>query len=110
MSGPRASVNSLGPTPLFRACRNGSPSVATSFIQGDNLMKSLIKLSLLTILISVIGVPSAFSQASSSTAELRGQVTDSVGAAVPNATVTVTDTSKGTTRTATTDAEGNYVF
>lgn len=73
-------------------------------------MKSLIKLSLLTILVSVIGVPSAFSQASSSTAELRGQVTDSMGAAVPNATVTVTDTSKGTSQTATTNSEGVYTF
>jgi hypothetical protein len=88
----------------------GSPSIATSFIQGDNLMKSLIKLSLLTILVSVTGVPSAFSQASSSTAELRGQVTDSVGAAVPNATVTVTDTGKGTSQTTTTNSEGVYTF
>ena len=73
-------------------------------------MKGLIKLSLLTILVCVIGVPSVFSQASSSTAELRGQVTDSVGAAVPNATVTVTDTSKGTSQTTTTNSEGIYTF
>lgn len=58
----------------------------------------------------VLGVSTAFSQASSSTAELRGQVTDSAGAAVANATVTVTDINKGTNRTVTTDAEGNYVF
>ncbi|HET9712573.1 MAG TPA: carboxypeptidase-like regulatory domain-containing protein, partial [Pyrinomonadaceae bacterium] len=73
-------------------------------------MKSLIKLSLLTVLLSVIGVPSAFSQASSSTAELRGQVTDSVGAAVPNATVTVTDISKGASQKTTTNSEGVYTF
>ena len=73
-------------------------------------MKSLIKLSLLTILVSIMSVPSAFSQASSSTAELRGQVTDSAGAAVPNATVTVTDTSKGTKQTTTTNSEGVYTF
>jgi len=73
-------------------------------------MKSLIKLFLLTILVSICAVPSAFSQASSSTAELRGQVTDSAGAAVPNATVTVTDTSKGTKQTTTTNSEGVYTF
>jgi outer membrane receptor protein involved in Fe transport len=61
-------------------------------------------------LVFVVGVSPAFSQASSSTAELRGQVTDSAGAAVPNATVTITDLSKGTNRTTTTDADGNYVF
>ena len=73
-------------------------------------MKSLIELFLLTILVSICAVPSAFSQASSSTAELRGQVTDSAGAAVPNATVTVTDTSKGTKQTTTTNSEGVYTF
>ncbi len=53
---------------------------------------------------------SAWAQASGSTAELRGQVTDTVGAAIPGATVTLTDANKGTVRTATTDAEGNYTF
>jgi hypothetical protein len=61
-------------------------------------------------LLLAAGVSPAFSQASSSTAELRGQVTDSAGAAVPNATVTITDLSKGTSRTTQTDEEGNYVF
>jgi len=53
---------------------------------------------------------SASAQASGSTAELRGQVTDTVGAAIPGATVKLTDANKGTARTATTDAEGNYTF
>lgn len=52
---------------------------------------------------------SALAQASS-TAELRGRVTDSAGAVIPGAKVTLTDTNKGTSRTATTDAEGGYVF
>jgi hypothetical protein len=73
-------------------------------------MKSLTQIFSTAFVVFVIGVSPAFSQASSSTAELRGQVTDSAGAAVPNATVTVTDVSKGTSRTVTTDAEGNYVF
>ncbi|HEY0173772.1 MAG TPA: TonB-dependent receptor [Pyrinomonadaceae bacterium] len=73
-------------------------------------MRSLTQLFLAALLVAAAGVSPAFSQASSSTAELRGQVTDSSGAAVPNASVTITDTAKGTSRTTQTDAEGNYVF
>ena len=73
-------------------------------------MRSLTQFCLAACLVLAAGVSPAFSQASSSTAELRGQVTDSAGAAVPNATVTITDLSKGTSRTSTTDEEGNYVF
>lgn len=73
-------------------------------------MRSLTRFVLAALLLLAFGVPRAFAQASSSTAELRGQVTDSAGAAVPNASVTITDLSKGTSRTTQTDAEGNYVF
>jgi hypothetical protein len=52
----------------------------------------------------------AYAQASSSTAELRGQVTDAQGAAIRNATLTLTDVAKGTSRTATSDGIGNYAF
>ncbi len=50
-----------------------------------------------------------FAQATA-TAELRGRVLDPNGAAVPGATVTATNNSKGTTRTVTTDSDGNYVI
>ena len=60
--------------------------------------------------VMTVAASSALAQASGSTAELRGQVTDTVGAAIPGATVTLTDANKGTVRTATTDAEGNYTF
>jgi len=73
-------------------------------------MRSLNTVFLTACFVFVIGVSTAFSQASSSTAELRGQVIDSAGAALPNATVTVTDISKGTSRTVNTDDTGNYVF
>lgn len=73
-------------------------------------MRSLTQVFLVAVFVFVCGVAPAFSQASSSTAQLRGQVTDSAGAAVPNATVTITDIGKGTVRTTTTDADGNYVF
>jgi hypothetical protein len=52
----------------------------------------------------------AFGQASGSLAELRGQVTDATGAAIPGAKVTLVDITKGATRTAVTDAEGSYLF
>ncbi|HEX5705717.1 MAG TPA: carboxypeptidase regulatory-like domain-containing protein [Pyrinomonadaceae bacterium] len=73
-------------------------------------MRSLTRVLLTALFIIAAGVSPAFSQASSSTAELRGQVTDPNGAAVPNASVTITDLTKGTSRTTTTDEDGNYVF
>ncbi len=50
----------------------------------------------------------ALAQAGGSTSEIKGRVTDPNGAVVSGATVTVTDTSKGVNRTATTDAQGEY--
>jgi hypothetical protein len=41
--------------------------------------------------------------------EISGAVTDSTGAVVPSATVTVTNTATGFTRVAQTNADGNYV-
>jgi hypothetical protein len=73
-------------------------------------MRSLTHICLTLLCVIVIGVSPAFSQASSSTAELRGQVTDTAGASIPNATVTITDTAKGTSRTTMTDDGGSYVF
>jgi hypothetical protein len=52
----------------------------------------------------------AFAQASSSTAELRGQVIDATGAVIPNAKLTLTDVVKGTLRTTTSDGAGIYAF
>src|SRR5262249_56776869 len=37
-----------------------------------------------------------------------GSVVDQTGAAIPNATVTITDKNTGATRTVTTDSNGNY--
>lgn len=51
-----------------------------------------------------------FAQASSSTAELRGQVLDSTGAVVPGASVILKDTTKDTLRNTTTDIDGNFIF
>ena len=48
-----------------------------------------------------------FSQGSS-TGRILGAITDQTGGAIANATVTVTDTQRGTTRTLTTNDAGDY--
>jgi len=69
-----------------------------------------IVVALASLAMMIAGATAAFAQASSSTAELRGQVTDPNGAVVPNAKLTLTDVVKGASRAATSDGEGNYVF
>ena len=64
----------------------------------------------LFLFVLILGTTTVKPQASSSLAELRGQVTDSTGAVIPNATVTLTDTERGTTRTSITNADGDYLF
>jgi outer membrane receptor protein involved in Fe transport len=73
-------------------------------------MKNVKKISLLILMVLTVRVDLAFPQASVSTAEIRGQVTDENGAAVAGATVTLTDVGKGTTRKVTSDDSGNYVI
>ena len=50
----------------------------------------------------------AFAQGVGASGEIKGTITDPAGAAVPSATVVVTDTGKGITRTAGTDNSGQY--
>ena len=79
-----------------------------SFLKLTSLFQ-LTKISfLLCFLLACTSV--AFGQASSSTAELRGQVTDSTGAVIAGASVVLKDTTKDTTRNTTTDANGNFIF
>lgn len=61
----------------------------------------------LLLLIAVFSL-SAFAQAGVSTSEIKGRVTDPNGSVINGATVTATDSDKGTTRTATTDDQGEY--
>lgn len=68
------------------------------------------KLTMLLIMMLVIRVDAVLPQASISTSEIRGQVTDPNGGAVAGATTTVTEVSKGTTRTAKSDESGTYVI
>src|SRR5262245_15214498 len=67
-------------------------------------------IALASLVMTIAGATAALAQASSSTAELRGQVTDANGAAIPNAKLTLTDLVKGSSRVATSDGEGNYAF
>src|SRR5215510_7819121 len=50
----------------------------------------------------------AFAQAGGATAEIKGKITDSTGAAVVGATVTATDAGKGISRATTSDEQGEY--
>ena len=56
------------------------------------------------------GAGTASAQSESSSGQIAGAITDSTGAAVPNATVTVTQKETGLTRTATTSDEGLYTI
>jgi len=71
-------------------------------------LTAFIALAFLTM--TIAGATSAFAQASSSTADVRGQVTDANGAVIANAKLTLTDVVKGTSRQGVSDSAGNYFF
>jgi hypothetical protein len=73
-------------------------------------MRPETKTTVMVVLLMLTGSISALAQASGSSAELRGQVVDSTGAVIAGAAITITDLAKGSTRSTTTDAEGNYAF
>ncbi len=60
----------------------------------------------LVVLVSVLYIPALFAQ---DTASITGTVTDSTGAAVPGAQVTVANADKGINRTTTTNDTGDYL-
>ena len=70
----------------------------------------IIKNSALVMMMFCAASVIAYSQASVSRSELRGQITDQNGAAVSGATITLTDAARGTRRTAQSDENGLYVF
>ncbi len=69
-------------------------------------MKRFFFLPLLTALFAV----AVLAQAGGSTAEIKGRINDPNGAVLPDATVTATDTAKNTSRTTTSDENGEYRF
>ena len=72
------------------------------------MMQRLLRVFGAILLGSTITVPSAFAQLS--TAQLDGRVTDTSDAVLPGATVTVTQTETGTTRSVVTDGDGAYLL
>ncbi len=76
----------------------------------SSLTNHLLSLCGILLCVCIFGTANTNAQASSSTAELRGNITDTTGAAIPNATVTLTDVTRGTTRTSITDENGDYIF
>ncbi|HEU5412002.1 MAG TPA: carboxypeptidase regulatory-like domain-containing protein [Candidatus Acidoferrales bacterium] len=72
-------------------------------------MKRIFQVLFLTVL-SAAFLFSARSSWAQATTSLRGVVTDPSNAAVPNATVRLTNTDTNTQRTTTTDQQGSYVF
>lgn len=61
-------------------------------------------------MLAALCAASVLAQAGVSTSEIKGRVADPNGAVVRGATVTVTDAAKGTSRTTTTDDQGEYRF
>jgi len=71
-------------------------------------MKVTKLLGLVVCLLMMAGM--AFGQGTGASGEIRGTVTDPTGAVLSKATVTATDTGKGTKRVAVSDSEGEYHF
>ena len=71
-------------------------------------MLKLQKLRLLLAILLPLGLV-AYSHAQQQTGELTGQITDSSGAVIPGATVTIVNTARGIKVTATTNEQGTYI-
>lgn len=72
-------------------------------------MRRKSRLAFAVMIVLCLRVDSVFAQASVSTGELRGQVTDQNGAVIAAATVAVRDETRGTHRTVTTDDRGAFI-
>src|ERR1043165_3549989 len=57
---------------------------------------------------SLMFLPLSFAQ--KTTGDIHGTVTDQTGAAIPGCSLTLTDPATGTTRKATSDAQGDFAF
>src|ERR1700730_12958714 len=74
-------------------------------------MKKFRSFTFLSLAVVILLVPfSAFAQTSRTTGALQGVVTDTQGSPLPGVTVTVTGPTLQGTRTAVTDAKGEYIL
>src|ERR1044071_982707 len=78
----------------------------SSMNQGDSLMRKILQL----VVVMFLCAASAYAQDRSTTGSIAGTVTDATGAAVQNASVTVTGQTLPSPRTATTGDEGTFTF
>ena len=75
-----------------------------------HMLKTITGIALAATLVLMLQALPAFGQAAGSTAALRGTVADSNGAVIAGATLRLTDSSKGVSRSANTDVTGAYAF
>lgn len=73
------------------------------------LHKSLVKVVVTAALFLLISVPAALAQ-TAATGTISGTVTDSSGAQIPNASVTITDTDTGAVHKLTSNSDGNFTL
>jgi hypothetical protein len=82
------------------------------FTRSQNLQHRYTGASLLCIAVALVfallGTSRGFSQ--TDTARIQGTVLDQSGAAIPNATITLTNTDTGISQTTTSDSAGNFSF
>src|SRR5215203_4012993 len=65
---------------------------------------------IIALLLFALAAASVFAQSQALNGQIEGTVSDQTGAAVPNASITVTNIGTGTNRTVTTDESGVYRF
>jgi hypothetical protein len=68
------------------------------------------KLAFCCFLTLLVAAPSAYAQGESGRSSLTGRVADAAGGAIPNATVKLTETQTGQTRTLHSDEDGLFSF
>ena len=69
-------------------------------------MRKLFALSAAILLLTI----SSFSQSQSTTGNIEGRIVDPNGAVVPGVSITATNVDNGSSKTVTSDADGNYIF
>src|SRR5258705_5108141 len=82
------------------------PLVSSQFVPG--FTARLMTISVLAIVLAVLMSPTALAQSQALNGQIEGTVTDSTGAVVSNASLTVTNLETGTARTVTSDESGVY--
>ena len=74
---------------------------------GNRLLGRRLAIQLALVLVSLSGVPASLAQLTT-TGTIKGAVTDQQGAAVPSASVTITNTGTGVVQKATSDSSGGF--